>query len=345
MKQVFVSWTTFSRRTVSMQLYFQYELSVLSFGLKGRNLKFVGHIYKGLEYLAKIWKTLQVFLNKRPQVIWLQLPPAVLLHIAHFYKMLFDRQVKIIADGHTAMFRAPWSRFPGAVNLLNLCDLVLVHSEGTIEDAKAIGVTPDILYVLEDAPAVLDNDPTQELHSFSSPWVLYPCSFNRDEPINVVLEAARLAPEITWVLIGNLERAKSLHDLRNIPRNVKLPGFMYKKELDRLLLGADVILGLNTVENSAPCVAFEAIAAEKPIILSKTKTIQKLFYKGVVYVDPFNPQSIAQGCQETISKKSELTEEVSQLREERNQRWLDQANKLNVLLTTVWRSSSSSSNI
>jgi len=325
MKQLFIAWVPFQRRNISMQSHYGYELKFLSFAFKSRYLRFV-------EYIFKAWKTLELCLHYQPQALWLQLAPTPLLYIAHLYKGLFDRQVKIIADCHNVMFRAPWIRFPGAVAFLNQCDLVLVHNDWVKNQATAIGVTPERLYVLEDPPAVLDDEIVQGQELFPHPWILYPCSFNRDEPIGNVLAAAHLIPDITLVLTGNTARAKGIHDLSDIPPNVKLAGFLPKVEFDMLLHTTDAVLGLTMLEGIQLCAANEAVGTGKPLILSETKILKDLFYKGAVYVDSDRPESIAQCCQEAISRKSELSEEVAELREERYKRWLDQASYVDAIL-------------
>lgn len=324
MKQLFVAWT-FMRRPESMQPHFGYDVSFLSFAFPNRYLR-------PLEYLLKGWKTLVLLLRERPQVVWIQVAPTPLLYAVQLYKTLFNRRLTIIADCHNSMFRAPWIRFPGALALLNLCDLVLVHNTWVYERATAIGVTAVRLHILETKPATLDCQVIQEQVTFPKPWILLPCSFNADEPIDVVLSTARLIPEITFVVTGNTARAKGLHDLSNIPSNIKLVGFLPKTEFDMLLCATDAILGLTILDGVQLSVANEAVGTIKPMVLSNTELLKELFYKGAVYVDPLNPQSIAQGCKEVISRKIELTEEVSQLKIERNKRWLGQADKVDKIL-------------
>ncbi|MCL1469337.1 hypothetical protein [Argonema antarcticum] len=325
MKQLFVAWIAFHRRPVSMQSHFGYELKFSQFAFSKRYLR-------PLEYLVKGWTTLVLLLHKKPEAIWLQLAPTPLLYVAYLYKILFNRHVIIIADCHNVLFRAPWINLPGAVDLLNRCDLVILHNDCVKQQATAAGVIGKCLYVLEDRPAMLDCGIIEDRSAFPHPWVLFPCSFHADEPIEVVLAAARLVPDITFVLTGDTIRAKGIHNLTNIPPNVKLPGFLPTVEFDMLLCTTDAVLGLTTLEDVQVCTANEAVGSAKPLILSETKLLKKLFYKGAVYVKSDNPQSIAQGCQEAISRKAELIEQIVDLKVERNQRWLKQAEQVDALL-------------
>jgi glycosyltransferase involved in cell wall biosynthesis len=314
-----------------MEPHFGYELKFLSFAFKNRFLR-------PLEYVLKGWKTLMLFLRQKPQIIWVQLPPTPILHLAYFYKIVFSRQVAIIADCHNATFRSPWINFPGAVSLLNRCNLlVLVHNDSVKEQAVTMGVLHEHLYVLEDPPALLNPGTGQHQEIFSHPWILYPCSYNRDEPIQAVLDSARLVPQITFVLTGNPARAQNIHDLRDIPPNVKLTGFLPIAEFDRLLCNTDAVLCLTKLDGIQLSGANEAVVAGKPMVLSNTKLLKKLFYKGAIYVDSLDPRSLAQGCEEALSRQNGLTQEVHALREERSQRWLEQSSKVDLALRDILR--------
>ena len=327
MKQLFIAWVKFQRRSESMQPYFGYETEFISFAFKNRLLR-------PLEYIFKTCKTLILFLSQRPQVIWVQLPPTPILHLAHLYKLLCYHQVTIIADCHNATFRPPWKLSPGLITLLNRCNLVLVHNNWIKDQAIKIGVKYEHLYILEDAVAIVSHEISPTQNVFTKPWILTPCSFNRDEPIDKILAAARLVPEITFVLTGNANRAQGIHDLIQKPPNVHLAGFLPKAEFDSLLCTTDAVLGLTTLEGIQLSVANEAVGAGKPMVISNTNLLKTLFYQGAVYVDAIDPKSIAQGCQEALSRKDELTKEVIKLKELREKRWLTQASQLDKMLTT-----------
>ncbi|HEY9657111.1 MAG TPA: hypothetical protein V6C65_01510 [Allocoleopsis sp.] len=318
MKQVFVAWVPFQRRSVSMQSYFGYELRFLSFAFKNRLLR-------PLEYLIKGWQTLALLIDRQPQVVWVQLPPTPLLHLAFAYKALLNQKLSIIADCHNATFRRPWISLPGTVALLNRCDLVIVHNDAVQEQALSLGLNPQRLAVLLDPPAQVEATPEQPQASFPHPWVLCPCSFNRDEPIQEILEAARLAPEITFVLTGNPARAQGIHDLSHIPENLKLAGFLPTATFNQFLCNTDAILGLTKLDGIQLSVANEAVGVGKPMVISHTQTLKQLFYKGAIYVDPMNAQSIAQGCKDVLVQKQALTEQIIDLQKERSQQWINHA--------------------
>lgn len=323
-RQFFITWVPFQRRSISMQSYFGYDLKFLSFSFKSRLLR-------PLEYFLKAWVTLRLLIFKSPQILWVQFPPTPLIHVAFLYKVLFNRKVIIIADCHNATFRNPWITFPGTVALLNRCNLLLIHNDSVTKEVVANNISCKKLYILEDPPAFIEASTVIDSSSFPSPWILCPCSFNTDEPIKEILEAACLAPEITFVLTGKVSRAKGIHDLTNIPQNVKLPGFLPKHEFDYLLRTTDAILGLTKIEGIQLSVAGEAVGVIKPMIISNTKILKELFYKGATYVNTFESLSIAQGCREAILRKDKLTKEVKELNLERKDSWLDKSSKIEII--------------
>lgn len=397
MKQLFVAWTPFIRRPESMQQFFGYRLYFIRthFGKKW---------FKPFEYMVKTVKTIRLLIKHKPDVLWVQVAPTILLYVAFLFKWLVRPRMAIIADCHNSMYRKPWIRFPGAVALLNRCDRVLVHNSLVLKNALRSGVKEERLSVLETKPANLESaapDPppaaeemdtsaagreTEEalragraagdgkagegganegsheganeganagssdedaadegatdkgaadedgvmrrIKEGSRPWVLLPCSFDTDEPIDVVAAAARLIPHIRIIITGNPVKYTGPQDLKRLPANVMLTGFLPKKDYNELLRSCDFVMGVTTRDDVQLSVANEAVGAGKPMVISGSALQRELFYSGAVYVDPLDPRSIADGCLTALEKLDELKAGVERLRKERNERWLRQANAL-----------------
>jgi len=321
MTQIFVAWISFQRRIVSMEAYFGYEPICIP-------VLFKQWFLKPLDYFLKTAQTLTVFLKQKPQVIWIQQPPSPLLYLAHFYKACLDRQVKIVADCHNASLRKPWNSSPFLIPLLNRCDVVLVHNKSVLEQALDLGILSERLVVLRDRTSTIECSNLHLPYTMSRPWILAPCSFSSDEPIEQIFIAARQAPELTFIITGNQARAAGRHNLTNIPSNLKLMGFLPRAEFDALLCQADIVLGLTKLEGIQLSVAGEAVSVGKPMVLSDTATSRQLFYKGAIYVDPLNPESIAQGCRDALLHQSQFKHDICELREESDRQWLEQADQV-----------------
>jgi hypothetical protein len=326
--QIFVAWTSFIRRPESMQPYFGYKLFFMSPPFENRWLK-------PWSYLVNMLRTLHLFFSNRPKVVWIQLAPPFLLYAAFTYKLFLNKSVEIIADCHNSMFRPFWFRLPFTRLLLNRCTAVLVHNKLMYNKALERGVNEAHLLCLETRPFDLDPtdvEDTPNTFTFPRPWILFPCSFNADEPFDAVFQAAALAPELHFIVTGKFERAHGLHDLKAAPPNVKLVGFLPKERFNRLLVEADLVLGLTTYHDVQLSVANEAVGVGKPMVISNTSLLRTLFGKGAEYVETTDPISIAKGCRQALMEKDRLTQEVKELRQERIQRWKKQAETVATLV-------------
>jgi glycosyltransferase involved in cell wall biosynthesis len=322
--QIFVAWMPFQRRQLSMSPLLGFENVFLPISNAPR-------IFRPLQYVGHSLRTVALLRRKRPQIIWVQLPQVPLLVAALFYKRYFDPRVRIIADCHNRILNRPWNRWPGLRNQLNACDVVVVHNDFVVPKVEAMGIRRDIVRVLEDPPAQM-GDAVRIADLFPHPWVLFLASFNPDEPIAELYEAARLAPEINFVLAGEPKRARRRHELGARPPNIHLPGYLRGKALDTAIMSTDAILALTKLPDAQLSSAGEAIGAGRPMVLSDTPVTRNLYYRGGVFVDTYSAASIAKGCRAVIEGSTRLAAESLALRDERYAHWRSQAQSINKML-------------
>jgi glycosyltransferase involved in cell wall biosynthesis len=317
-KQIFLAWIKFQRRPSNMQSWFGFELIFIPSRIR---LK----ILKPLDYLSNGFKTLRVLFRERPNVIWIQLPPTPLLTLALLYKQL-NKKTILIVDCHNGLFATRWRKFLGDMTSLNQADIIITHNSVIGDIAAKEGV-------LRDKMMVLETKPVDKTIGAATPvpmpgHILMPCAFAYDEPLSVVFEAATLAPEITFLISGDSRKNAGNHDLTNLPKNVKLTGYLSNSEYEQLFRAVDAVLGLTTETHVQLSVANEATGFEKPMVLSDTPLLRELFHRGAIYVDTLDANSIANGVKATIVNKSELGKEVQILKKQRNERWEKQASNL-----------------
>lgn len=334
-RQLFIAWAPFQRRAVTMQSAFGYELHHLGISFTWRALR-------GFEYVIKALQTLYFLLSRRPQVLWLQMPPAPLLYLAFLYRCLLQPQLTIIADCHNATFRKPWIQFPGVIALLNHCEQIIVHNPWVEQQALSFGIRAERLIVLRDRPlsnpAVEANlvynqhNLSTEIPLISHPWLLVPCSFNDDEPIAELLAAATLAPDLTFVVTGNPARAKGRHHWDTLPPNVVFTGFVSEAIFNHLLAEADAVVCLTKLEGIQLSAANEAMSYGKAMVLAHTQLLRTFFDRGAIYVDPHDPQQIAVGCCRALEELENLRQDVQLLKVTVDQQWLEQSLSLQILL-------------
>lgn len=286
------------------------------------------------EYVAKTAATLAMLERERPREVWLQLPPPLKLYAAAMYKRRHP-EVKIVADCHNITLERPWINFPGFQRALHAAaDVVLVHNDMVQERAMELGFPADRTLVLETRPALGEvPDSAGPLPALDRPWILVPFSFRADEPVEAVIEAAEQVPDITLVLTGDPRRAGDRLDQAAAPSNIVFTGFVDGDTYKALLAESDAVLGLTTKPDVQLSGANEAVGFGKPMVLSDTPVLRRLFPKGARYVGA-ESESIAAGLRAVVEQRTELAEQVRDLKAERVARWASQAE---AVLHTVGR--------
>lgn len=319
--KVHLAWTGFQRRQESMRHVVGFDCWFFPTAKGGRLSKLVS-------YVQLFFKSLRDLRLAAPQEVWVQLPQVPPLWAALLYRVLFNPTAKIIADCHNAQLRAPWNRFPLALWSLRRSDIVLVHNEAMFEQAKTIDWPMEKVLILEDIPPTLSNIAPQGLArqviDAPKPWVVFPGSFAADEPIAEVMAAARLAPEMTFIITGRPDRAaRNGHDLSSLPSNMRLPGFLSVEVFDDLLRDADVILGLTREEGIQLSVCNEALGFKRPLVTSDTAILRQLFSEAAVMVKTSDPASIAAGCRSALEGQAARSKLSSNLAEKRLCKWIE----------------------
>lgn len=285
-----------------------------------------GRVGKTFIYIKLFFLTLRQLLTARPLNVWVQLPQIPALWAAIVYRTLAKNSVKIVADCHNAQLRRPWSNFPFALKSLRSADVILVHNESMLARATEIGWPMRKVLVLEDVPAPANDQPPKGIAakqiSANKPWIVFPGSFAADEPIQEVLEAARIAAECTFVITGRTDRAQQNgHRLDNLPKNVVLAGYLPLELFDDLLREANVVLGLTLVEGIQLSVCNEALSFGRPLVTSNTQILNCLFGEAAVLVETRSPESIAAGCRLALARSAEYSRRSRTLAAARVAEW------------------------
>ncbi|WLR61833.1 glycosyltransferase [Guptibacillus hwajinpoensis] len=310
-KNLFIVWHDYQARVDSMKGFFGYEIKYI--GSKRKN--------KLMNYLMKSLKTVITLFKNKPTTVWIQLPPTPLLYLMFAYKKI--NKITLIADCHNGMLRKPWINFPFATKILNsTSDLIIVHNEDVYNEALTLGIQEHKCMVLEDKASEIEGNKFQNSNvNLESPSILFPASFNIDEPIKLLLEVATKLPEFTFYITGNTKRASKYHNIENAPENVIFTGWIEKEEYHNIFEAVDIVLGLTLYENIQLSVANEAVGFQKPMVLSNTHTLQKLFHKGAVYTAPESKEMV-NSILKAYSEKDSLKDEMIELKQERNSNWL-----------------------
>lgn len=301
---LFVSWESHQRsRSLSHALDFELvEILNARIGL--------------LSYLAASFRTLRLIRRRRPNVLVVQNPSLVLSLLAVTVGRAYAGVV--VVDAHNAgLFPLEGrSRFLTklAAYVARKATRVIVTNDELAGYVKALG-----------GAAVVIPDP---LPQWSMPVashgvqaakvaVTVVCSWASDEPIEAIRQACvQLADTVADVSIAVSGRARRDLVRGSWPANVRLTGYLSEDEYRALLQSSDVVVVLTTRENCLTCGAYEALALEKPMVLSGTAVIRTYFSSGAIY-STARPEDISRAILQAIADRERLTTEARDLRREK----------------------------
>lgn len=155
-------------------------------------------------------------------------------------------------------------------------------------------------------------------------------SFEYDEPIELVLDAAEQLPEISFFILGDIRLAqRSL--LANAPRNVTFTGYLRGDDYWDRLDASQALMVLTTASNSLLSGAVEGMALGKPLVLSNQPTLTAYFIKGAVFVD-HSVESVVNGVLTARKRQSDLAQQIVELAKEKRERWDGEFEKIWTLI-------------
>ncbi|MCQ1951079.1 glycosyltransferase [Arthrobacter sp. zg-Y859] len=247
------------------------------------------------------------------------LPPFPLLLIAALYAKL--HRCALIADMHTGAFNDPrwkWS-LPLTLRLLRGRTAVVTNSflANLCEDKGVRAV------VLHD---VIEVCGAGERH-FQGNAVLCPVSYANDEPIEEIMEAARLTPELEWILTGNAPRNVQM----SAPTNVTFTGFVSDDSFVQRMEEAGVVLALTTRPHTMQRAGYEALSFGVPQVTSDFPVLREFLSEAASYTD-LTGTEIARSVKNVLERRSEITSAVVRIREER---MAEQQNQLKRLAASI----------
>ena len=232
-----------------------------------------------LKYFGQFWMTIWTLVAKRPHTICVMSPPVVAVLPVYLYCLL--SKANFILDCHTGAYLNPrWKKLQWLQHYLGRRALTnIVHNDTLEKIARENGCHTT---VVSDVPIVYEH--SNEFSNLSSNSVAVVCSFNFDEPIQEIFEAARLAPEIHFYITGNAKKlTDSLLDAK--PANVQLTGFISDDAYGSLISNASLVVSLTIADNTMLRGAWEAIYQSTPVVVSDWPCLRKAFKNGAIFVD------------------------------------------------------------
>lgn len=268
------------------------------------------------KYLMQWWRTRAILNAERPDVVFVMTPPLFAALPAFWYAKWHGAQV--VLDAHSAAFMHPrWRMFqPLQRALCRAAVTTLVHNSQMVQVVEQAGGTATLV---PDVPITFASPrPFDRPSGFV---VVCVCSYNADEPVSEMIEAARRSPEVRFYFTGNPKHLSA--KLRGqLPSNVTLTGFLSTDAYGGLLQGADIVMALTTRDHTMLRAAYEAIYQETPVIVSNWRLLREWFDEGALHVDNSSGQ-IVDAIERARQGLSDLKAGAGRLRGRKLRAWAD----------------------
>jgi glycosyltransferase involved in cell wall biosynthesis len=325
---------------MSMRIWVTWEKQrrnhTISQALNCRLFEFDLRYRRFLRYPVSLVLTLVTFLKERPAVIFVQNPSIVLSTFAVAYGRLF--RIPVVVDTHNAGVDPldGQSAFANALTrfIQRRAALTILSNQALADTLRPVAGLAPIAILPDPIP---DLDPPASRPGLRGKTnVLFICSWAEDEPFLEVIKAATLLPEDTFVYItGRSKNQEAAYG--PLPPNVVLTGYLTEADYVAMLFACDVVLDLTTREHCLVCGGYEAVAAERAVILSATEALKSYFHRGALYTDN-TCADLANRIQEATAAKQRMASEVGLLKTELIRSWQDDKHKLEETLERLTQS-------
>jgi glycosyltransferase involved in cell wall biosynthesis len=345
---VFLVWAPYSMRAESISSRLGASIYTLSYKTR---LK----LYAPIKYPLLFYKTLHLLRSEKPSTIICQTPPIFCPLAAIFHAAINQRKkLRIIIDAHTATFEKPWSLpILKAITrwaIKNAVAVIVANTELQNVVYQNYGVMPLVLddgvpqveYTNQEASQIISGKDSkydrqylpltmhhglgleEKYENASTKFaVAVVSSFANDEPIQQILEAAKILTETTsFYITGDVSRlaSKKLSEWKRSATNVIFTGFLNQLEYISLLKRADAVMVLTKRHHNMLSGAHEALALEKPLITSDWPPLRKYFSSGTVYTNN-SAKGIVNAVKYVQVEKDKMKEEMRVLKQQKLEEW------------------------
>jgi glycosyltransferase involved in cell wall biosynthesis len=300
---LFITWYPSCRRSDALAAALGGKSYLIHYG------DFKRPIIAPFKYCLQTLVTLYQLCRERPSLVIVASPPVFAILPVWIYCRL--ARVQYVVDAHTGVFDdARWKWLGSLSRFLS-------------KQAAATIVTNDFLKGLVErwgARAVIVGDvpvdfPALTMDLGAGFHVVVVNTFSQDEPLDAVLSAAAMLPQVRFHVTGNPRHARQTWSA-TASENVRFTGWLSESEYASLLRGADVIMCLTTRDHTMQRGAYEAMALAKPLITSNWRLLRETFHAGTLHVDN-TPKDIAAAVMASRVRAHELAEAMTNLRQQR----------------------------
>jgi len=339
-KVIFISWAENCSRSDHLALLLGGKSYMIYAGWLGSRSATIG-----LKYIIQAWQTLWLLLRERPQVVLVMVPPIFAALPVYIYCKLTGS--RFATDNHTAGFTMKrWQRVKflhGWLEKRAACNIVTNDQLQRLQ--QTWGVPAEKVLVIGDLPAQFSEIETppflNQIHASTAASgngklrngffaVTTICSFNSDEPLDNILQAASELPEVKFFCTGKLKDAPS-GILERKPPNVMFTDFLSVPHYAGLLKDSHGVMVLTTRDHTMQRGAYEAMALGTPVITSDWPILRTTFAKGSLFVDN-SPPSIVKAIRQLRAEWSKFKAAIQVQRAQRHAAWAEKEKELRTML-------------
>jgi len=310
MSGLFIAWAPHNRRSQQIAEALGLQLHFIHRG------QYRAPIYAPFKYPLMALETWRLLNRAKPKVVFTQSPPPLLPLVVLLYGFFWP--VQLVIDHHTAAFSGAWAWLgPLRAWMARRAAFNLITNEHWQERIERWGGQA---LVLDDVPADFPMGEAYALPTGANVVVI--SSIAPDEPLELVLEAARQQPD---------KRRVPENLLRAAPANLQFTGFLSDAQYFGLLRAVDALVVLTTRDFTNQRGGCEAVWLGQPLVISNWPVLQRAFHRGAVHV-PNTVEGIVGGIQEALTRRAELLKGMAQLQTERRAHWQAVSGQLHRLL-------------
>jgi hypothetical protein len=275
-----------------------------------------------LRYLYSSVVTVRELARRRPKSLIATNPPVFPGLLAWMYAKV--ARVPFALDSHPTSF--------GAKDHVASQRLLAVHRWLARRAAAVLVTTRDWADVLASwgAKGLI-------VHEAPPPWtvpplvgdsrgrVLFVGVFGGDEPVESVVRAASLRPDLDVWITGDLRRCPP--ELRSIaPTNVTFVGYLRGDAYRQAVAAADVVVALTTEPTSIVRAGYEAVYARRPLVISDWPQGNEVFPYAVATAN--EPGALAAALDLALAPEQRDAARLENARSEQLSRWEQQETTL-----------------
>jgi glycosyltransferase involved in cell wall biosynthesis len=267
-KPLFIVWKGYQRRVEVLAPLFDADVRWVPHLFRNRRLR-------PLDYIYKLVATVFHILRARPSYAIVQTPP----HYAALPAIVC--RLPYILDAHNALFQSYWSKLPLFTFVMRRARAVLVHNPEVLELFGSTYPGKSFFVVADPIERIEVSDVIREEHK-----ILFICSFDLDEPIELIADVVEAVPECTFVITADTTRLPTaLRQRIEACPNVRLTGFLTTDDYHRTLCTSSAAIALTNMVATQQSGACEALSSNTPLIASRSTLSEELFGEWATLVE------------------------------------------------------------